>query len=128
MRFSTLPLLATFLSATLPIVSAKCYNNDDLSIDWGGSRVTADGTNDIACYQANGAFAGTFGPGETKRYCVTYRSGPSKNDRSLFFEITNLNTGASFDLGNDDCKNRLHDEVWGCGAGGESTIAGWKFR
>jgi len=44
------------------------------------------------------------------------------------FEVQNLNTKDSFDLGDQDCVDRLGAEVRNCLYGGESTVAGWRFR
>jgi hypothetical protein len=42
--------------------------------------------------------------------------------------VENLNNREGFDLGNDDCYNRLTDEIFACEHGGDSTISGWRFR
>lgn len=126
MRTNTLATLVTFLSVGISSVSAGCYGDDALSVKWYW-REDIDFVLNQACHGSNGFFAGTFGPGQTKRFCREQSLGKDGYQRN-FFEITNLNGGASFDLGNTDCYNRMHDEVWGCGAGGESTISGWKFR
>jgi hypothetical protein len=123
MKYNTLTVLVSFLSVG---VFAGCYGDDALSVHW-SDRAHVDWAVGEACNGASGAFAGTFGPGETKRFCVN-EPDTSWGDKRYFFEITNQNTGESFDLDNANCYDRIHDEVWGCGAGGETTTAGWHFR
>lgn len=44
------------------------------------------------------------------------------------FVVQNQNREVGFDLGDDDCSERLNDEIFSCAHGGESVIAGWYFR
>lgn len=46
----------------------------------------------------------------------------------LEFVVQNQNTDTSFDLDDDDCSERLNNEIFGCDHGGESVVAGWYFR
>lgn len=39
-----------------------------------------------------------------------------------------MNTEEGFDLGDSDCVTRLNNEIFACSHGGESTVAGWRFR
>ena len=116
-----LTAVLTFLSVALG-VSAGCYDSGEVWQDQGAARWHIE----RACkgYDGNrGAFQGTFAPGEAKSACVTH-SGTQKFE----FMVQNLNTGASFDLGDDDCVWRLQNEVNGCSRGGSSDISGWRFR
>jgi hypothetical protein len=53
-----------------------------------------------------------------------------RGDGSIGLEFVVLNqiTDTSFDLGDDDCSERLNNEIFGCDHGGESVVAGWYFR
>ncbi|PVH82868.1 hypothetical protein DL98DRAFT_513561 [Cadophora sp. DSE1049] len=47
---------------------------------------------------------------------------------SFNFAITNLNGVTGFTLKSEDCYKRLAAEISGCGYGGESDTAGWRFK
>ena len=124
MKFTTTAIATVFalLGVGIDSVSADCYTSGAFWPDQGAARFHAE----RACrgYDGNqGAFQGEFRPGEVKYACIQY-SGTSKFE----FSVQNLNTGASFDLGDDDCVLRLENEINGCGRGGESDVAGWRFR
>ena len=113
-------LLAAVLSATS--VSAKCYSGE---VQW-DNKDTAAWHAGRACrgYDGKqGAFQGWFSPGETKHVCVDSGLG-----QRFDFTIINRNWDTGFDLGDDDCANRLSNEIYGCAYGGESEVAGWMFR
>lgn len=121
MKTSTiLVALGGVLSFGVQSVSANCYGSGD---SWPNMEQARAFVQD-ACYKQGGMFTGNFAPRQTKSMCP--RSG-SKN-LGLLFEVQNLNTNTGFDLGNDDCYKRLTNEIFGCGKGGESTVAGWRFR
>lgn len=71
-----------------------------------------------------GMFTGQFGPLQTKSMCPRATS----NNLGLRFEVQNLNTRDSFDLGNGDCYEKLTSQIFQCGKGGEITVAGWRFK
>lgn len=121
MKTSTILIaLGGVLSFGVQSVSANCYGSGD---SWPSTEQARAFVQD-ACYKQGGMFTGNFAPRQTKSMCP--RSG-SKN-LGLLFEVQNLNTNTGFDLGNDDCYQRLTNEIFGCGQGGESTVAGWRFR
>ncbi|CAK1360622.1 hypothetical protein CB0940_06643 [Cercospora beticola] len=101
-------------------VSGTCYGSGD---DW-PDKEQARSFVENACKNTNGMFTGYFQPRQTKSMCP--RSG-SRN-LGLLFEVQNLNANAGFDLGDNDCYERLTNEIFGCGKGGESTVAGWRFK
>lgn len=75
-----------------------------------------------ACYKNGGMFTRDYAPRQLKAMC------PRSGGVGLEFVVQNLNAGVGFDLGNDDCYNRLNGEIFDCEHGGESTISGWFFR
>ncbi|KAF3001702.1 hypothetical protein E8E14_000313 [Neopestalotiopsis sp. 37M] len=102
--------------------SAGCYSGGDVFQDKENARYNAQ----RACegYDGiQGAFQGTFAPGEAKSACV--QGSPTQRYDMV---VQNLNTGASFDLADADCTLRLQNEINGCDHGGESDISGWRFR
>jgi hypothetical protein len=124
MKITTTALATVFalLGVGIDSVSAECYTSGATWQDRGAARWHVE----RACngYDGNpGAFQGVFRPGEAKSACIQH-SGTQKFD----FSVQNLNTGASFDLGDADCVLRLQNEINGCGQGGQSDIAGWRFR
>ncbi|KAK5658007.1 hypothetical protein OQA88_2561 [Cercophora sp. LCS_1] len=119
MKFTT-TLLS--LLTTITTVHAECYSTGDT---WQNAEA-ARWHIERACkgYDGNqGAFQGYFLPGEAKYACVQH-SGSQKYE----FFAQNLNTRTGFDLGDVDCVFRLQMEVNNCARGGESEVAGWRFR
>ncbi|KAH0039401.1 hypothetical protein KCU78_g1307, partial [Aureobasidium melanogenum] len=117
-----LTTLATVLGANIDGVAATCLGSGDVFQDKGNARWHVG----RACrgYDGNqGAFQGTFAPGEAKYACVQ-----GTNTQKYEITVQNLNTGAAFDLGDGDCVLRLENEINGCDRGGESTVSGWRFR
>lgn len=72
----------------------------------------------------SGMFTGYYQPRQVKMMCPHSKF----NNLGLVFEVENQNTEVGFDLGDDDCYERLNNEIFGCGQGGESSVAGWRFR
>src|SRR5262245_28208213 len=119
---TVLATLFALLGTSVDSVSAGCYTSGELWQDQGAARWHAE----RACkgWDGNqGAFQGWFAPGEAKSACIQH----SGNQKFEFF-VQNLNTAAGFDLGDADCTLRLHNEISGCGRGGQSDHAGWRFR
>ncbi|KAH0336348.1 hypothetical protein KCU81_g8603, partial [Aureobasidium melanogenum] len=117
-----LTTLAVVLGATTDGVAATCYRSGDVFQDKGNARWHVG----RACrgYDGNqGAFQGTFARGEAKYACVQ-----GTNTQKYEITVQNLNTDAAFDLGDADCVLRLENEINGCDRGGESVVAGWRFR
>lgn len=121
MKTSTILIaLGGVLSFGVSSVSAGCYGSGD---SWPNTEEARSFVQN-ACYNNGGMFTGWYAPRQTKSMCP--RSGGKS--LGLLFEVQNLNTGAGFDLGDDDCYQRLTNEIFGCGNGGESTVSGWRFR
>lgn len=114
----TLAALASILSFTAQGVMATCYGSGDT---WRNTE-TARSFVEHACYANGGMFTGNFNPRQTKSMC------PRDGGLGYLFEVQNLNDHQGFDLGNDDCYNRLNNEIFGCSQGGQSTVSGWRFR
>ncbi|KAK6004632.1 hypothetical protein QM012_008494 [Aureobasidium pullulans] len=98
--------------------TAKCFGSGQF---WPNKEEARSFIHD-ACYKANGMFTGNYDPRQLKAMC------PRSGNMGLEFVVQNLNTNTGFDLGDDDCYNRLSNEIFGCDHGGESTISGWFFR
>ncbi|KAK3996565.1 hypothetical protein QBC44DRAFT_402095 [Cladorrhinum sp. PSN332] len=114
--------LVALLGVSPVAVMAGCYTGGDDWQDRGAARWHIE----RACkgYDGKqGAFQGFFNPGQAKSACIQH-SGTQKFD--LF--VQNLNTGAGFDLGDNDCVLRLQNIVNGCAKGGQDDISGWRFR
>ena len=75
-----------------------------------------------ACHKNGGMFTGNFAPLQLKAMC------PRSGNMGVEFVVQNQNREVGFDLGDDDCSERLNDEIFACAYGGESVIAGWYFR
>ncbi|KAG9663985.1 hypothetical protein KCV03_g10276, partial [Aureobasidium melanogenum] len=117
-----LTTLAVILGANIEGVVADCFGGGDVFQDKGNAKWHVG----RACrgYDGNqGAFQGTFAPGEAKYACVQ-----GTNTQKYEITVQNLNTGAAFDLGDGDCVLRLENEINGCDRGGESTVSDWRFR
>ncbi|KJX93409.1 hypothetical protein TI39_contig4321g00008 [Zymoseptoria brevis] len=114
----------TSIIATLAIgvstVTAGCYGSGDSWPNTEEARVFVR----EACFNDGGMFTGGWEPLQKKSMCPHAGS----NNLGLFFEIENQNSREGFDLNNDDCYNRLTDEIFGCQHGGESSVAGWRVR
>jgi hypothetical protein len=100
-------------------VTAGCYNGGEL---WASQPQAIAWVSD-ACTKNGGMFTGWYAPGQAKRMCLK-----DIGNRNCFFEVQNLNTATGFDLADSDCVMRLSNEINGCNHGGESTVAGWRFR
>jgi hypothetical protein len=121
-------LVALFGLVGINNVLAGCYKPSSSSDSWDDyQRSDARWHSERACrgYDGNrGVFQGTFLPGEARYACV------NGGDNIKFeFMVQNLNRYTAFDLGDDDCVLRLHNEINGCGQwGGQSEVSGWFFR
>ncbi len=118
---AALTTIIALLGVGIDSVSAACYDSGAV---W-GDRVAARYHVERACRGYDGkrrAFQGVYKPGETKSACV--ESGLGKYN----FRVQNLNRGASFDLRDADCVLRLHNVINDCERGGQSEVAGWRFR
>ena len=127
MAFTKLAALAAVFIVTIQTASAGCFGCDKGSdqLEWGFARDDAAYHSQRACMGYDGQqgyFQGWFGPGEEKRLCL---NGPG--GIRLDFTIKNENYNSGFDLGDTDCRDRLHNEIYGCGCGGRSTVSGWTF-
>lgn len=116
MKVATIFTLVGVASLNAQVATATC-NSFWGNTEW-HNRENARGYVRDACYNNGGMFTGVYSPRQTKRMC------PSGH----LFEIENLNGRDSFDLGNDDCYNRLISEINNCDYGGESTQSGWRFK
>jgi hypothetical protein len=126
MAFTKLAALAAVFIVSIQTASAGCFRCsgplDD--IDWGSNKGDAAYHSQRACMGYDGQqgyFQGWFGPGEEKRVCI------NGSGIRLEFIIKNENYDTGFDLGDTDCRDRLHNEIYGCGCGGRSTVSGWTF-
>ena len=129
MKFPSSILALASMASLHQTATASCYGSGDTwpRYDWGGytlGRQEALGWIDFACKGNGGMFTGSFAPGQTKRMCPT----SVHNGKPAGFEVQNLNTQQAFDLGDQDCYDRLAAEINGCERGGTSTVAGWRFR
>jgi hypothetical protein len=113
-----LTALASALSLTLRTASGECFKD---GASW-PNREQARGFAWDACHSVNGMFTGNYEPRQLKAMC------PDSGSLGLEFVVQNLNTEVGFDLGDDDCSERLNNEIFACEHGGESTVAGWFFR
>jgi hypothetical protein len=113
-------IITTLLTLALPGAQAGCYTSGDT---W-PNKEEARSFVENACKGANGMFTGDFAARQTKSMCP--RSG--SKSLGLQFEVQNLNANTAFNLGDQDCYDRLNNEIFGCDHGGESTVAGWRFR
>jgi len=114
-----LTAITGLLLFSLEGVSATCYGSGD---KWASKPQAIAWVSD-ACTKNGGMFTGWYRPGEAKRMCLK-----DLNNRGAFFEVQNLNTNTGFDLADHDCVMRLSNEINGCDRGGESHVAGWRFR
>ena len=125
MKTSTaLIALAGIVSFNTQGAKATCYGSGDKWPSFGGRDEALQFVSD-ACRNNNGMFTGYFDPGQTKRMCPVSTIYPYISEG---FEVQNLNTRDGFDLDDTDCYNRLKNEILGCDQGGESIVAGWRFR
>lgn len=103
-------------------VSANCYTSGVL---WEEDRDNAAYHAERACrgYDGQqGVFQGVFQPNERRHVCVEL-SGTIYAD----FVVQNLNLNQAFDIADDDCVQRLHNEIYGCDFGGITVNADWRF-
>jgi hypothetical protein len=121
MKISSTLALAVIAAINAEVATARCFS-------WGWSfpdKAESREWVNHACRGNGGMFTGNFAPGQKKSMCPqTKYSGGMK----VKFEVQNLNNNQGFDLGNDDCYNRLVSEINSCNWGGESTVSGWYFR
>ncbi|SMQ53988.1 unnamed protein product [Zymoseptoria tritici ST99CH_1A5] len=112
--------IITALAIGVTSVAATCYKSGDF---WPNKEEARAFVHD-ACYNQGGMFTGGWAPLQTKSMCPHAKS----NNLGLLFEIENQNTREGFDLKDDDCYNRLTDEIFACEHGGDSSVAGWRVR
>lgn len=115
---SILATIASMLSLGIKQVSAKCYGD---GATWPNKEEARNFVYE-ACHNEGGMFTGNYAPLQLKAMC------PRSGNQGVEFVVQNQNRDTSFDLGDDDCSERLNDEIFGCEHGGESVVAGWYFR
>ncbi|KAF2839476.1 hypothetical protein M501DRAFT_1057744 [Patellaria atrata CBS 101060] len=119
---TVLTTLFALLAAGIDSASASCFTSGEVWQDKGDARYHANRA--YRRFDGNqGAFQGFFAPGEAKRAYIQH-----SNTQKLEFFVQNLNIDAGFDLGDGDYALRLENEINGCDRGGQSDIAGWRFR
>jgi hypothetical protein len=124
MKFSSTLAIAALAALNAEIASARCF-----LVGYGySSKDEAKGWANDACRNNGGMFTGNYAPGQKKSMCPETKYNAQGNARKVKFEVTNLNNNQGFDLGDDDCYKRLVSEIDSCRWGGETTVAGWKFR
>ncbi|CAD0092125.1 unnamed protein product, partial [Aureobasidium vineae] len=106
-----------FLAFGIQTVTATCYSSGQYFPNREEARTFVHD----ACYNPGGMFTGNYDPRQLKAMC------PRSGNMGIEFVVQNLNTDVGFDLGDDDCYERLTNEVFNCEHGGESTISGWFF-
>ena len=110
--------MLTVLSFGIQSAVAGCFES---GASW-TNREEARNFVHSACFDNGGMFTGNFDPRQLKAMC------PLSGNLGLEFVVQNLNTNTGFDLGNEDCYERLNNEIFACEHGGESTVSGWYFR
>ena len=111
--------LTTLFALLAPIIAtaqAKCYRSGE---NWAPDQVQANYLLGELCDSMYGNF-------DRKNVKYRCRNAGSAN-KKLEFCVENTANNALY-LNRDDCVLRLSNEINGCGKGGESTIADWKFR
>jgi hypothetical protein len=108
--------LLAVLATAVTVAQAGCYSGGE---NWKPDQVQANNELDGMCKSLSGGFNG----GQTKYAC---RNAGTPNKR-LEFWVTNT-AGNALHLNHGDCVLRLGNEINGCGHGGETTTAGWRFR
>jgi hypothetical protein len=111
--------LSSMMSFGIQLTEAKCFGNGATWLNKEQSRAFAHD----ACHNGGGMFTGDYAPLQLKAMCPR-----GDNNIGLEFVVQNQNAEASFDLGDDDCSERLNNEIFGCEHGGESVVTGWYFR
>lgn len=127
MKFSIALAIVVFASLNAEVATARCFTSGIPP----SRKEEARGWASDACRKNGGMFTGNYAPGQTKAMCPeTTRQGldPSRYARKVKFEVQNLNKNTGFDLGDDDCYNKLVSEINSCTYGGETITAGWRFR
>jgi hypothetical protein len=114
-----LAALTGMLSLGVQLVEANCFNSGPT---WPNKEQARSFVYD-ACHNNGGMFTGNYQPLQLKAMCPKGDGGVG-----LEFVVQNQNSKTSFDLGDDDCSERLNNEIFGCAHGGSSVIAGWYFR
>lgn len=117
MKFSATLAVAVIASINAEVATAICYGKPG----WGVPAGLARDWVKFACKGQNGMFTGNYAPGQTKAMCP----GP---DNHVLFEVQNQNPTQAFDLGDDDCVQRLQEVMDKCYFGGEISVAGWRFK
>lgn len=117
MKASAIFLAITSLAAQGAM--AGCYGSGNIWLDTSEAQEWVR----HACKDNGGMFTGFYNPGQTKKMCVASKWGGQTNG----FEVQNLNNNQGFDLGDNDCFDRLNSEI-NCLFGGTSTVAGWRFK
>jgi len=121
LSISTMLIKTLAVSVFIASVSAGCFSG---GVGWVDDRDGAAYHAERACrgYDGQaGRFQGTFKPGESRSVCVEL-SGTVRAD----FTIANTNLNSALDLKDDDCVTKLHNEIYGCWYGGDSTTDGWR--
>lgn len=120
MKISTTLTLAGIAIFNAPGAVASCYGSGNIWLDRGEAQEWVR----FACKGNGGMFTGWFAPGQTKKMCPASKWG----GQTAGFEVQNLNNNQGFDLGDQDCFDRLWSEISNCLYGGTSTVAGWRFK
>ena len=118
MKLQTITLA---LLSTVAIVEAKCYNGwKTQSWEVSKSRVEAH-----VAEMCKSDLSGWFEEGQTKYVCWDYDDGNCAQ-----FGVTWLAKGkGGWTLAEQDCRNRLYDEIRGCDdVGGNTVKADWWVR
>jgi hypothetical protein len=110
--------IASMLSLGIHSASAKCFGD---GASWPNKEEARSFAYD-ACHNNGGMFTGNYAPLQLKAMC------PTSGNMGVEFVVQDQNKEVGFDLGDDDCSERLNNEIFGCEHGGESVVAGWYFR
>ncbi|KAK4187634.1 septin [Podospora australis] len=114
---SILTAFGSILLLAVQSASAGCYSSGDV---WPNTESARQFVQD-ACFNNGGMFTGNYAAGQTKSMC------PKSGGKGLLFQVQNMGGGTA-DLDNQECYNRLTNEIFGCGRGGETVFGGWRYR
>jgi hypothetical protein len=103
-----LPALGGMLASKIQGLNAQldtheCYAWNRSSVE---SRIDVVNMARDACYNNGRIFTGFYQPRQPKSMCPRTRTGVPN-----LYQVQNLNSGAGFDLGNDDCFDRLANAI-----------------